>query len=393
MKICIYSGTIPAPQFIENLISGLARADVEVFCFGKGNFNQPAPSNVTNLILNTNGFIFRVQIFVLLFRSSFINYRNLRRCLKILSVYKKFSFQWFNQLGFYLPILIHKPDIIHIQWAKTLQLYPELCDILEQPIIVSLRGSHINYSPLADKSLAEVYKTSFPRVAKLHAVSYELKCKALQFGDFDDRVEVIYSILNSGSSIVKRKVESNELNVISVGRFHWIKGYKFALEAIRQLLDQHPNLIIKYSIIAEGTVPEEILFLLEYFNLQRIVEIFPKLSHEEVLLRISSSDILILPSIDEGIANVVLEAMMVDTIVLSSNCGGMSEVIKDGVNGFLFEVRNSGELAQKIQTISLLSSEKKQEILSQARETLRLKFDPQEQVEKFIRMYSSCMSL
>ena len=48
------------------------------------------------------------------------------------------------------------------------------------------------------------------------------------------------------------------------------------------------------------------------------------------------SDCLILPSVQEGISNVVLESMAIGLPIISSDCGGMKEIINDGRNGFLF---------------------------------------------------------
>ena len=52
---------------------------------------------------------------------------------------------------------------------------------------------------------------------------------------------------------------------------------------------------------------------------------------------IKNADILLLSSVEEGIANVVLEAMALGTLVVSTECGGMNEVIKNNENGFLVD--------------------------------------------------------
>jgi len=60
----------------------------------------------------------------------------------------------------------------------------------------------------------------------------------------------------------------------------------------------------------------------------------------------SASDCLLLPSVDEGIANVVLEAMAIGLPVISSNCGGMGEIIDHKKNSFLFRNRDVDHLTQ-----------------------------------------------
>ena len=65
--------------------------------------------------------------------------------------------QFFQRSCRVLPPLLDNLEILHIQWAKTLLFVPELIDIINCPIVLSLRGAHINYSPLADKQLARGY--------------------------------------------------------------------------------------------------------------------------------------------------------------------------------------------------------------------------------------------
>ena len=61
---------------------------------------------------------------------------------------------------------------------------------------------------------------------------------------------------------------------------------------------------------------------------------------EHVYEIMRESDCLILPSVQEGISNVVLESMYIGLPVVTSDCGGMKEVISYGKNGFYFSARN-----------------------------------------------------
>ena len=65
----------------------------------------------------------------------------------------------------------------------------------------------------------------------------------------------------------------------------------------------------------------------------------------------SSCKIWFLASISEGCPNPLLEAMACGCAVVSTDCGGPSDIIKDGVNGFLVDVGNSGAMAHKIERL------------------------------------------
>ena len=57
-----------------------------------------------------------------------------------------------------------------------------------------------------------------------------------------------------------------------------------------------------------------------------------------------NSDCFILPSVQEGISNVALESMAIGLPLISSDCGGMKEIINNGKNGYYFPARNSDAL-------------------------------------------------
>ena len=71
-------------------------------------------------------------------------------------------------------------------------------------------------------------------------------------------------------------------------------------------------------------------------------------SKQNTLSLIQGSDLLIQPSLEEGVSSVVLEAMACGTCILGSNIEGNSEVIENNKNGLLVEPNNSDELLSKI---------------------------------------------
>ena len=59
-------------------------------------------------------------------------------------------------------------------------------------------------------------------------------------------------------------------------------------------------------------------------------------------------DVFVLPSLAEGISNTILEAMATGLPVVATNVGGNSEILLDGITGFLVPRGNPGALAAAI---------------------------------------------
>jgi glycosyltransferase involved in cell wall biosynthesis len=68
-------------------------------------------------------------------------------------------------------------------------------------------------------------------------------------------------------------------------------------------------------------------------------------------LRMSEAAVLVLPSTSEGLGRVIIEAMATATPVIGSDVGGIPELIKDGVNGFLIPPGDEQALAEKLRWV------------------------------------------
>ncbi len=177
--------------------------------------------------------------------------------------------------------------------------------------------------------------------------------------------------------------------LLSVGRSHWLKGYRYGLQAASLLKKR--GIAFQYDIIGVDQ-EEELLFLRHQLNLEQEVFFHPYMSFDAINLKMQNAAIFLLPSVTEGIANVALEAMALGSIVLSSDCGGMTEVIQDGINGFVTKSRDAAAMAQKVETIIALSDNEKAIIRDNARATICNQFSEYQMVKGILELYNKVLN-
>lgn len=386
LKIAIYSGAVPSTTFIERLIQGLAASGHEVYLFGIQNKKVKSRGHVHFYTYRTNRLSKLFQL---------LKYSLLLFC------YKPKEKKWLDKIISgkkentrllkvkYYPVLYHCPDIFHLQWAKSLDDWIWVQDF-GMKLVLSLRGTHITISPIANKILADMYVQLFPRIDGFHAVSNATSLIAQNYGASPSKIKTVYSGLPLGEMVFHKKTEQERLlKILSVGRSHWTKGYTYALDAM--VLMKSENIDFEYTIVGVDK-DEELLFQRSQLNLEKEVRFLEELSFEDVKEEIKKADVLLLPSVEEGIANVVLEAMALGTLVVTTNCGGMNEVITDGKNGFLVHIRNPLQMALALQKVARLSLENYQSITKVARKTVEQQCDIDNTIANMQSLYDNVLN-
>jgi glycosyltransferase involved in cell wall biosynthesis len=162
------------------------------------------------------------------------------------------------------------------------------------------------------------------------------------------------------NALKKQKIEPeykeafNGKTILSIGRLERQKNYKTLIYAFRHLLKSYKE-DVKLVIIGEGSLREELENVIERTGLEKKVFLIGK--QHNIYKFLHHSDMFVLPSIYEGMPNVILEAMAVGVPVVASNLGPVREIIFDGKNGLLFETNNIKDMSEKI--FSLLTDTKK----------------------------------
>jgi len=381
-KVCIYSGVSPSTTFIERLIVGLSETDTEILLVGRRHEEIKYNTQVHNATYK-NYFAQFFSILRYYIPLSLKNKKLIGAQIKLQSSVKV----KLKKLAEISIILWHKPDIFHIQWAKSIGEWIFLKEAGIK-IVLSLRGAHINYSPIIDKNLANLYKQLFPIVDGFHGVSKAIIEEAQKYNLSTSSAKVVHSGLDLKKFEFNQKVfDRSQLNILSIGRVHWKKAYPLAIDVFNEFRNFDTN--FNYTII--GGSGEDIIFQISQLKLNSHIKIIKKLPFGEVITMLQSANILLLPSYEEGIANVVLEAMALGVLVISSDCGGMSEVITDGENGFLFENRSRVGLLSKLILASQLTNTEYQRITLNARKTIEARFTEEEMVNGMMNLYDTVL--
>ncbi|MFI5029537.1 MAG: glycosyltransferase [Reyranellales bacterium] len=148
-----------------------------------------------------------------------------------------------------------------------------------------------------------------------------------------------------------RKPPSNELVVGFVGRLEHYKGAHILLEAIAQIPRDLP---LRLRIAGSGTEPEYLHKLILAAGQDKRIEFLGSISRTEVTEFLRSIDVLAVPSnyMETG-PLVVLEAHAFGVPVMGADLGGISERIRDGVDGWLLPFDDPAAWATAIQEIAL----------------------------------------
>ena len=126
------------------------------------------------------------------------------------------------------------------------------------------------------------------------------------------------------------------IKMVLPGRLHPAKGHLFFLNVFMQLIQEFHQ-PVKLIIAGGGGLEKEIKQFIHKNKLENNVSVTGFLSNELLLQEIKDANLVLIPSISEGLGIVGIEALMLGKTVVASDAGGLKEVFIHGKNGYLFE--------------------------------------------------------
>jgi glycosyltransferase involved in cell wall biosynthesis len=195
---------------------------------------------------------------------------------------------------------------------------------------------------------------------KIVAICDEMKEELIDiYPNLKDKILRIYNPFNF-SRVLNLKDDLSELNekdrnllkedyCIAISRLDTVqKDYKTLLKAFQILKSK--GIDKKLYIVGDGPSKEEIKNMIKEYDLIEEVKLLGRFKNPYIWL--NNADFFIHSSKYEGFGLVLIEAAILDKLVISSNCPvGPTEILENGKSGILFNVGESEELAEKIEKV------------------------------------------
>lgn len=292
---------------------------------------------------------------------------------------------------FYLDaeIILARPDAVHFEFGALAVGRTYLKDLLGCKLLVSFRGYDISLSGLDDP---DFYHEVWDAVDGLSFLSSDLWERAQKRGC---PATVRHVLIPPAINVPEQRPDGNHgeevvgteerpLRILAVGRTVWVKGYEYALHAVKCLIDE--GIVCHYRIIGDGDMFEGIAFTRHQLGLDECVELPGSQPPDEVRRQMGWADLFLQASVQEGFCNAVIEAQAAGLPVVCSNAGGLPENVEDGVTGFVVPRRDSPALAEKL---ALLASkpELRERMGRAGRERVLANFTLPRQIERFDEFY------
>lgn len=263
-----------------------------------------------------------------------------------------------------------KIGLMHAHWLMPQGVVGALLKkIYKMPLIVTIHGSDL--FPLKSRFFKAVQK-SVVKNTDIITVNSEAAKKELlsRFPEIKNKVKLIPMGIDTNifrPKNIKNKYEKYKNNkiILFVGRLNEQKGVEYLIKAMPYVISKIKN--AKLIIIGEGDYKKHLEKIVDEIKISDAVVFLGSKSHAEIADYYNLADVFVLSSVTtsmgtEALGLVLIEAMACGTCVIGSSSGGIKGIIKNNVNGLIFQEKDSGELSNKI--IRVLANEKLRKRLS-----------------------------
>jgi glycosyltransferase involved in cell wall biosynthesis len=160
------------------------------------------------------------------------------------------------------------------------------------------------------------------------------------------------------------------------------KGHRYLLEAMTAVRSELPG--VRLLLAGTGAAERELRRAVTEKRLGDVVSVLGR--RDDVPLLMAASDLVVLPSLWEGLPMVLIEAGAAGLPAVASAVGGVAEIVEDGATGLLVPPGDTGRLAETL--LALLRDPGRRRMMGEAgRERVRKNFDVRVVIERLESLY------
>jgi len=134
--------------------------------------------------------------------------------------------------------------------------------------------------------------------------------------------------------------------ILTIGSLVKVKGHIDLIHAINELKERSKDILC--IILGEGNLRNELQKEIKKCGLEEVIKLVGRKPRDELPLWINACDIFVLPSLNEGNPTVMFEALACGIPFVSTNVGGVSEIITSKEYGLICESNDCMDLCNKM---------------------------------------------
>ncbi|MDO8669430.1 MAG: glycosyltransferase family 4 protein [Candidatus Buchananbacteria bacterium] len=287
-----------------------------------------------------------------------------------------------------------KPDVIHLNSSKA----GVIGSLANHSLVkISYNVVYTAHGWVFNEPMSQIKKILYWSLEK---ITSRPKDKIICVSEFDYQTALAYKIakpkklvaihngLDSDAITFLTKEEARkELNlpqdkiiVGTVANFYKTKGLAYFIKAISELNDEN----IVGAVIGDGDLRPELEKLINDLKLKNKFLLLGK--KDKAVKYLKGFDVYISSSVKEGFPYSILEAMSAELPIVSTNVGGIGEMIASDKNGLLVESKNYKALTEKIRY--LVDNKPTAQMLGkQAKKDVKEKFSKDKMIQKTFQQY------
>jgi N-acetyl-alpha-D-glucosaminyl L-malate synthase BshA len=236
-------------------------------------------------------------------------------------------------------------DLLHVHYAIPHSVSALLARMMAAPrrlpFITTLHGTDITLVG-SDRSYLPITKFSIEQSDGVTAISNYLRDRTLREFEIKRPIDVIPNFVNcdlykkcQDPGARARFAPNGEPIVMHLSNFRPVKRLTDVVEIFALIREKIPA---KLVLIGDGPDRGAAEYIVRKKKISKDVHFLGKQDH--VQDKLGLADLFLLPSDEESFGLAALEAMACEVPVVATNVGGLPEVIKHGVDGYLFEPRD-----------------------------------------------------
>ncbi|MFZ8811901.1 MAG: glycosyltransferase [Pyrobaculum sp.] len=298
-----------------------------------------------------------------------------------------------------------RPDILHVHFA-----YPEgwtaylakTSSSHKPHLVVTLHGYDIQTEPTCNYGI-RLYRQYDALVKKvlnnadaIIVSSTAIYMEAQKIVKNPDKVHLIYNGVDTtrfhpslDGKKIKEQYDLHGKFVIFTARHHrCVYGLEYLIRSAPIVLKKRSDVV--YIIGGDGPLRPHLINLAKTLGVEKHIIFTSSIPSDQLPHYYVASDVVVVPSLQEGWGLVVTEAMATGKPVIGTKVGGIPDQIIDGYNGFLVPPRDPEAIARKILELAE-NPEKTKEMGKKARQLAEEKFNIEIRTKMIITLYKELL--